>query len=110
MRSDEHGFAGAFPGGDLDAGSLSSAPGSSGAEPHPGGGGQLGRPVVTTNYGNSSQVAADMPTTPQGYGSTNAASDPLADGFSGHAEGSATWGSQDGSSHVAGPAHPNAGK
>jgi hypothetical protein len=108
-KYDSPGFAGAFPGGPFNAhDDGGTAPGSAGAESHPGGGGELGRPIVTTNYGNSSQVAADLPTTSQGFKSTNAASDPLADGFSGHGEGSAAWGSLDGSSHVKGPGHPNA--
>ena len=68
-RYDQPGFAGAFPGGDLDAGSLSGAPGSSGAEPHAGGGGQLGMVSATRPF-DSVQEPGTVAMATQGYGST----------------------------------------
>jgi hypothetical protein len=102
-RYDQPGFAGAFPTGDLDAGSLSNAPGSGGADRPASGGGQLGQVPVTRPF--DSIEAGPVPVSTVGYGSTAPGSnDPNFEKISGVTTPTGTDGS------VVTPHHPGAGR
>lgn len=100
-RYEQPGFAGAFPTGPLDAGSLSNAPGSAGAPADADGNQGGGVPVHVSFSFDSSQAGGYS--VDQGPKSTNAASDPLLDKVSGTVTPT-SW-----AGHVCGPSHPNAG-
>ena len=103
---------GAIFGTDPGAFYSSGAQGSTGADaptPYNTEAQSLGMVRVTSPY---ESVAGQLPPrmTEQTTHSTNASSDPLDAGLGTGSNGSAAWGSLDGSSHVTGPSHPNAGR